>query len=146
MVGHILRHWPVAVLATRGGQGIDAVPAVFHYDGAHTLYIPQDGKPKRPGRLQRFNNIAADPGCTVLLQQYNGDWSRLWWLRLRAQGAEIPLADDVRAALCEKYPQYATTALGTTALSVRILNTRLWSAGRLDAADIGNAARVPGSL
>ena len=124
---HILHQWRVGVLATYSSNGIDGVPVVFHYDG-QVIWVPQDGKPKGEGRLQRFVNVAANPACTFLLQHYSSNWDDLWWLRLRGQGVESSLGQQVRYRLASKYPQYATTALGSRALRFEITTARLWSA------------------
>ena len=80
-----------------------------------------DGKPKRQAQLVRVNNSLARPAGCLLLDEYQEDWSELWWLRLDVNIAVIDLrtasdatkVDAARAiaALEEKYPQYENTSV-----------------------------------
>ena len=47
------------------------------------LYTAVDEKPKRTRALQRLRNIEANPRVEVLIDRWDEDWSRLWWVRLR---------------------------------------------------------------
>jgi len=96
----------VAHLATAGRDGRPhVVPICFVLDG-ETLYTAVDEKPKRTRRLKRLENIEANPHVEVLIDHYEDDWSKLWWVRLRgtARIVEDPRAVDLLVA---KYPQYA---------------------------------------
>lgn len=66
-----------------------------------------DAKPKRTRALRRLDNIRSDPRVTVLVDHYEEDWNRLWWVRIdgRATIAEGVAADHL-AALAARYPQY----------------------------------------
>jgi PPOX class probable F420-dependent enzyme len=105
----LLERWPVARLVTLDARGRPApVPIVFaRVDAA--LYSPIDGKPKRGGLLARERNLRADPRVALLLDHYEDDWERLWWLRVEGRAAVVPAASHARAldALRAKYPQYA---------------------------------------
>jgi len=97
---------PVARLATVGREGRPhVVPICFVLDGER-LYTAVDEKPKRTRRLKRLENIEANPRVEVLIDHYEDDWSKLWWVRLRgtARIVEDPRAVDLLVA---KYPQYA---------------------------------------
>lgn len=92
-------------------RGVDAVPVVYVMDDDGYVGIPVDRvKPKSSWRLQREENLEADPRATLLVEHWDrGDWSRLWWVRaeLRWQaevgaGRAAALADG----LAERYPQY----------------------------------------
>ncbi len=96
----------VARLATAGRDGRPhVVPICFVLDG-ETLYTAVDEKPKRTRRLKRLENIEANPRVEVLIDHYEDDWTKLWWVRLRgtARIVEDPRAVDLLVA---KYPQYA---------------------------------------
>ncbi|HEU6445210.1 MAG TPA: TIGR03668 family PPOX class F420-dependent oxidoreductase, partial [Gaiellaceae bacterium] len=71
----------VARLATLGAEGPHLVPICFALDG-EVLYSAVDEKPKRSRRLQRLENIRARPAVSVLVDHYEEDWTRLWWVRL----------------------------------------------------------------
>src|SRR5204862_1297005 len=75
----------VARLATTDPDGRPhLVPIVFALDG-DTLYTAVDRKPKRSARLRRVENARARPDVTVLVDHYDEDWERLWWIRLRGR-------------------------------------------------------------
>lgn len=118
---------PVAVLASiRPGGGPHQVPVTFAVDGDDVLSVV-DGKPKRPGRLQRHANLLADPRAGLLVQSWDPDWTRLWWVR--ADGlAEVSdgagVLSRAEILLREKYPQYATVP---TSGPVIVLRVRRWT-------------------
>ena len=134
-IADILGRWPVARLATLAESGFPhVVPIVFvHLD--ERIWSPLDGKPKRGAELKRIRNIEREARCSLLLDHYDEDWRRLWWLRVdgRAEvvrGDALP-SEVLAAALREKYPQYAQTPvfLGEpTALSIEIDRFASWTA------------------
>ena len=99
----------VARLATIDPDGRPhLVPIVFAVDG-DTLYSAVDRKPKRSSKLRRIENARARPDVTVLVDHYDDDWSRLWWIRLRGRARVLEAGDERERALTllvEKYPQY----------------------------------------
>jgi PPOX class probable F420-dependent enzyme len=113
-IERILAGWPVARLATTAPDGrAELVPIVFAWSGG-ALWTPIDGKPKRGVELARVRNLRADPRVCVLVDRYDADWQRLWWLRLDGL-AELVAggsaeARDAVAALRAKYPRYASGA------------------------------------
>jgi PPOX class probable F420-dependent enzyme len=139
---HVLAVWPVARLASVGPDGSPhVVPIVFvAVDGI--LYSPIDGKPKRGPALQRIRNVAHNPTVSVVLDRYDADWRRLWWVRIDAAADAIAPEtigraewDRIGCALQAKYPQYATVAMFTdTPTLLRIVPRRhtAWSARWLD--------------
>ena len=109
----LLARWPVARLVTLGPEGRPApLPIVFARAGSD-LYSPIDGKPKRATELARERNLRADPRVALLLDHYEDDWERLWWLRVEGRATLVPAAEHPRAldALRAKYPQYASVPL-----------------------------------
>jgi PPOX class probable F420-dependent enzyme len=57
---------------------------VFALDG-ETLYSAVDQKPKRSQRLRRIENARTRPQVTILVDHYDEDWARLWWIRIRGR-------------------------------------------------------------
>jgi PPOX class probable F420-dependent enzyme len=96
------------VLATvHDSRGVDAVPVVYAVvDGR--IVVPVDTvKPKRHLRLGRLANLAQDPRCVLLVEDYVDDWSQLWWVRIHATAAPpAPPAPASSEALAARYPQY----------------------------------------
>ena len=118
----------VARLATAGADGRPhVVPICFVLDG-DTLYTAVDEKPKRTRRLQRLRNIEANPHVEVLIDSYDEDWSRLWWVRLRGRARIVE--QDARALelLQAKYPQYRADPPAGPFILVTILRRSGWRA------------------
>ncbi len=99
----------VARLATVDPSGRPHLVPVTLAVAGNTLYSAVDEKPKSTRSLQRLRNIAANPIVAVLVDHYEDDWDRLWWVRVRGaarvleEGAE---RDRALAALAAKYPPY----------------------------------------
>jgi PPOX class probable F420-dependent enzyme len=86
---------PVARLATVRPDGSPhVVPVVFALDG-NRLYSAVDAKPKRSAGLQRLRNLRSEPRCCVLVDHYDADWRRLWWVRADGEAMVVdPVAED----------------------------------------------------
>jgi PPOX class probable F420-dependent enzyme len=96
----------VARLATAGADGRPhVVPICFVLEG-DTLYTAVDQKPKRTRALRRLRNIEENPWVEVLIDHYEEDWTKLWWVRLRGRARVVDLDERVLALLQAKYPQY----------------------------------------
>jgi PPOX class probable F420-dependent enzyme len=121
----------VARLGTFDPDGrIHLVPIVFALEN-DTLYTAVDAKPKRSRTLRRIENARRNPQVTVLVDEYDEDWSRLWWARLRGRARVLDEGDEARHALellREKYEQYAETAPEVPVLAVDVDEWRSWAA------------------
>ena len=138
-IEHLLDGWPAARLATLRPDGSPALVPVVFARSAGRLWLPVDGKPKRAGggEIGRVANIRRDPRVALLLDQYEADWSALWWLRLDGE-AELVNEwgagfDSALGALMKKYPQYDHTPLfrpgaPPTLISVGKLRATSWAA------------------
>lgn len=83
------------------------VPATFAVLG-DVVAIAVDHKPKRHLNLKRLRNIDANPAVTLLVDHFDEDWDRLWWVRAdgEARVIENELAHELVDALVDKYEQY----------------------------------------
>ncbi len=121
----------MARLATTDPDGRPhLVPIVFALDG-DTLYSAVDRKPKRSTTLRRIENARARPDVTVLVDHYEDDWGRLWWIRLRGRARVLDGGDERRHALellAAKYPQYRDEPPDGPVLAVDVAELRSWSA------------------
>ena len=122
----------VARLATADETGAPHVmPVCYALDG-ETVYSVIDRKPKRAGamRLRRIRNIIANPRVTLLLDEYDEDWSRLWYVLLRGVASIVHRGPEQRWALTllrKKYPQYAAMNLeGRPVIRARIWRVVTW--------------------
>ena len=109
----------VARLATADEQGSPhLIPVCYAFDGTR-FYIVLDEKPKRvPGtQLRRVRNIEARHEASLLVDQYDDDWSRLGYVLVHGQ-AELINADNEAHAhalklLRARYIQYRAMMLET---------------------------------
>ena len=96
----------VAHLATVGADGRPhVVPICFALDG-DSLFTAVDEKPKSTRALRRLANIEANPHVEVVIDHWDEDWTRLWWVRL--SGVARVVDHDARGLelLVAKYEQY----------------------------------------
>jgi PPOX class probable F420-dependent enzyme len=120
----------VARLATVGNDGKPhIVPMVFALDG-DTIYFAVDAKPKQSTNLQRLRNIAANPKVSVLVDHYEDDWTKLWWVR--ADGTAHVVTDPANARratdlLVAKYAQYRTARPEGPVVAIHIDRITGWS-------------------
>ena len=90
-----------------------------------------DAKPKRSVNLRRLANIRAQPRVSVLVDEYDEDWTRLWWVRADGAARVVEAGaerDDAVAALTAKYPQYERQPPSGPVVQVTVDRWRGWSA------------------
>ena len=95
------------------------------------MYSAVDHKPKRSARLRRLTNVESTPEVCVLVDAYEEDWSRLWWVRLDGRGRVVRDADETALALDAlraKYGQYAARPPSGPILALEIGRWTSWSA------------------
>jgi PPOX class probable F420-dependent enzyme len=121
----------VARLATVGADNTPhVIPVTFAVDG-NRIVTAVDAKPKRGGRLRRLENVATNPRVALLVDDYDEDWTRLWWVRadgmadIVAGGAALERAFGL---LRERYAQYRTLELIGPAIEVTVVRWVGWSA------------------
>ncbi len=100
---------PVARLATiRPGGAPHLVPVVFALEG-ELVYSAVDAKPKASGALSRLRNVSAHPAVSLLVDHYEADWRRLWWVRADGTARVVqagPERDRAIELLRRKYAAY----------------------------------------
>ena len=121
----------VAHLATvDAGARPHIVPVVFALAG-EVIYFAVDAKPKRTLALKRLANIAANPAVSILVDHYDDDWERLWWVRVDGSAR---VADDARSRedalerLAGKYSQYAESRPHGPIVAITIQRMTGWTA------------------
>ncbi|MCY3564121.1 MAG: TIGR03668 family PPOX class F420-dependent oxidoreductase [bacterium] len=106
------------------------VPIVFAYrDGR--LYTAVDHKPKSTNRLKRLRNIETNSAVSVLLDHYDDDWTRLWWIRVDGSARVIASGPAFRegiALLTRKYQPYEDQPPPGPVIEIRVETIRAWSA------------------
>jgi PPOX class probable F420-dependent enzyme len=96
----------VGRLATVGADLRPHVVPVTYAVHGDELFIAIDQKPKTTTALKRLRNIESHPQVAILVDEYDEDWTHLWWVRV--DGAARVLTADAAAVqlLVAKYPQY----------------------------------------
>lgn len=127
-------------------RGVDAVPVVYVLTADGCVGIPIDRvKPKSSTRLQREQNLAADPRATLLVEHWDReDWSQLWWVRAQLRWQEdvaAAQAADVEARLAHAYTQYRDRPF-TRVLVLRVVGITGWTAGSSRQSSATVAGRV----
>lgn len=121
----------VAVLATITDDGRPhIVPICFALDG-DVIYFAIDHKPKRTKALKRLHNIAANPEVAVLVQHYEHDWRRLWWVRVDGAARVLDEGDESTHAvelLIDRYPQYRERPPDGPVVEIMVERITGWSA------------------
>ena len=152
LVDRLLETWPVARLATVGTRSRPgALPIAFAWVRGY-LWTPVDGKPKRAGELARVRRVTENPHVELLLDEYEEDWSKLWWVRIEGDARVVEPPDPERdpdvapvlVALRRKYPQYAKVPVlrePPTLLAIRPTRVRSWCASEAALAAVEAHAR-----
>jgi PPOX class probable F420-dependent enzyme len=110
------------------------VPFVFalvERGDLRVAYWVVDHKPKRSADLKRIRNLEANPAVEFVVDGYEEDWQRLWWVRCSGTGRVID--DDVERraaldALVEKYPRYRLDPPDGVVVAIEIATIAGWAA------------------
>ena len=100
------------------------IPICYAFDG-DVFYTAIDAKPKRvkDKQLARVRNIQTNPQVALLVDEYDEDWSRLWYILVRATATLLDNKGEKQKAmrlLKEKYSNYRIGYLSEDALVIRI--------------------------
>jgi PPOX class probable F420-dependent enzyme len=100
------------------------VPVVFVFDN-DCYFIPIDEKTKRskPEKLKRAKNIQQNPNVALLIDEYNEDWTRLYFIMIQGKASiitgkglekqnELLLLERAHNLLSYKYHQYQKIGIG----------------------------------
>ena len=135
-VRRLISRQGVARLATAGRDGRPAVVPVTFVLIKDTVYHALDAKPKQvpSAQLRRVRNLLENPRSALLIDAYDEDWSRLWWVLLEGRGRLLESGSErARAlgALKRKYPQYRQGWLpeGAAVIALDVDRLRQWKSG-----------------
>ena len=109
--------WPPAIAEERLARARVGRLATVTADGRpHTVPVcfalhtgrivtAVDAKPKSTRALRRLENVRATGRASLLVDHYEEDWSRLWWVRVDGS-AEVVESEPAIDALAAKYDRY----------------------------------------
>jgi len=130
---HRLAAAPVARLATLRADGTPRlVPITFALVDGLVCSVVDEVKAKRTMRLARLADVARDPRVALVVDHYDQDWSRLWWVRVDGTAAvrtDGPERVAAVAALRAKYPNYEKAELAGPMLVISPTRWTGWAAG-----------------
>src|SRR5690606_32625299 len=128
------------------------VPVTFAVAGG-AVYTAVDHKPKSTRALRRLADIRANPRVSLLVDHYEDDWERLWWVRVDGHAFVLDDPDRMRGPiglLAERYEQYRRRPPEGPVIAIMIDHWIGWSAtdpsgppgpsGRADGGPAGPAA------
>jgi len=121
---------PSGRLATVRPDGRPHVVVVTFAVDEGDIVTAVDHKPKSTQQLQRLTNIEADPRVSFLVDHYESDWARLWWVRVDGTARVLEPDDTTReralVMLAEKYTQYRTARPEGAVIAIEISYWRGW--------------------
>ena len=115
----------VGRLATVTADGFPhVVPVTFALLG-ETIVTAVDAKPKTTRALKRLDNVRATGRASLLVDHYEEDWSRLWWVRVDGR-AEVIESEPAIDALAAKYEHYRAARPAGPVIALTPLAWRSW--------------------
>ncbi len=104
-----------------------SIPVVFAVVG-NEIVSPIDHKPKTGVVMRRVRNLERDDRITLLLDEWDEDWTRLAWLMVRGHASvDADPADDLLRTLNGRYPQYAPDERHDALIRIRPTRLLWWS-------------------
>ena len=117
----------VGRLATADADARPHVVPVTYVVHGDELFIAIDQKPKTTTALKRLRNIAENAQVAVLVDEYDEDWSHLWWVRVDGRAQVLTEAPDAVDMLVAKYPQYQPDPPRGPVIAIRAERWSGWS-------------------
>jgi PPOX class probable F420-dependent enzyme len=112
-------------------------PVVFVIE-QKSIFIPLDDKPKTTTikQLKRVKNITENPRISFLVDHYEEDWKKLWFVMLIGHATLLYQKEKyqttneelirIRSMLVEKYTQYTKIGIGKLYIKISIVKTVYW--------------------
>ncbi len=109
------------------------VPVVFVFH-ENSFFIPIDEKVKTVNarKLKRVKNIEKNPNVTLLIDKYQNDWKKLFFLMIHGKATVIDgknnkLMDKIHKLLISKYPQYKKIGVGNSCIKINPTKVTFWN-------------------
>ncbi len=124
----------VARLATVDQESYPyVVPVVFVFH-ENSFFIPLDEKVKTVNarKLKRVKNIEKNPNVTLLIDKYQNNWKKLYFLMIHGKatvtdGKNSKLMDKIHKLLISKYPQYKKIGIGNSCIRINPTKVTFWN-------------------
>ena len=123
---HLVGH-----LATAGADGAPHVVPLCYARLGQRVYFVADDKPKRAGprSLKRLANLAENPRAALVVDDYDADWTRLAFLLVHCDTAEVDDDGEYTTALTAlraRYAPYRTMPLARATHPMIRMSVRRW--------------------
>ncbi|NUR94547.1 MAG: TIGR03668 family PPOX class F420-dependent oxidoreductase [Kribbellaceae bacterium] len=102
------------------------VPVTYAVHGDE-LFVAVDQKPKSTTSLKRLRNIEAHSDVALLVDEYDEDWTHLWWVRVDGSARVVPRDAAAVELLVGKYPQYEADPPAGPVILIRADGWSGWS-------------------
>jgi len=109
------------------------VPVVFVFH-ENLFFIPLDEKVKTVNarKLKRVKNIEKNSNVTLLIDKYQNDWKKLFFLMIQGKatvidGKNTKLMDKIHKLLISKYPQYKKIGIGNSCITINPTKVTFWN-------------------
>ena len=116
----------VGRLATVSAEGRPHIVPVTFALLDDTLVTAVDAKPKFTRALRRLENVRATGRASLLVDHYEEDWSRLWWVRVDGPAEVLESAAAALDALAAKYEQYRANRPAGPVIEITAERWRSW--------------------
>jgi PPOX class probable F420-dependent enzyme len=117
----------VGRLATVGSDLRPHVVPVTYAVHGDQLFIGVDQKPKTTTALKRLRNIAGNERVAVLVDEYDEDWTHLWWVRVDGIARVVDGDPAAVELLVAKYPQYEADPPRGPVIAIQVEAWSGWS-------------------
>ncbi len=109
------------------------VPVVFVFH-ENLFFIPLDEKTKTviSRKLKRVKNIEKNANVTLLIDKYQNDWKKLFFLMIQGKatvinGKNSKLMDKIHKLFISKYPQYKRIGVGNSCIKINPSKVTYWN-------------------
>ncbi len=109
------------------------VPVVFVFH-ENSFFIPLDEKVKTVNarKLKRVKNIEKNPNVTLLIDKYQNDWKKIFFLMIHGKatvidGKNSKIMDKIHKLLILKYPQYKKIGIGNSFITINPTKVTFWN-------------------
>jgi len=130
----LIKRAKVARLATVDQKSHPSVVPVVFVFHENSFFIPLDEKVKTVNtrKLKRVKNIEKNPNVTLLIDKYQNDWQKLFFLMIHGKatvidGKNSKLMDKIHKLLISKYPQYKKIGIGNSCIKINPTKVTFWN-------------------
>jgi PPOX class probable F420-dependent enzyme len=125
----------VGHLATAASNLQPYVTPVVYIVHQNNIFVPLDGKPKTISvkELKRVKNIEDNPKVSFLVNNYDEDWTKLWFVLIFGYATLVnSTSETLKAKLktihnkfLSKYSQYNKISVGTFASGLELIKPHI---------------------